>query len=176
MSFGALDIAEKRGVAKEGGVWYLESIGTVYQRVDDERPLGEGPNRRIARVKLGNEVRQHEGDEAVGEALWTMCVLLAPFAPHIAEELHELFGGDGSVYATGWPTADAELMAKDEIEIPIQVNGKVRGKAVVPASADKDAILAAARADSIVAGYLEKGKIVKEIVVPGRLVNFVVTT
>jgi len=176
-SHRSLDVVERyRQGGAEGGNRELrrKTHNTIREVTRDLE--GFGFNTAIARLmELGNEVRKHGDDVAVGEALWTTCILLAPFAPHIAEELHELFGGQGSVYAAGWPAADPELMAVDEIEIPIQVNGKVRGKATVPVGADKEAVLAAARADSLVASYLEKGTVVKEIVVPGRLVNFVVT-
>jgi len=131
---------------------------------------GFGFNTAIARLmELGNAIREKDGDPATGEALWAMAFLLAPQAPHIAEELHALFGGTGSIFKAGWPTADPAVAAEDSIEIPVQINGKLRGRVTVPAGASEDEIKRAARA------VLEPQlAVVKEIVVPGRLVNFVV--
>jgi leucyl-tRNA synthetase len=86
----------------------------------------------------------------------------------MSEELHALFGGTGSILRAGWPTADPAVAAEDEVEIVVQVNGKLRGKVKVPAGASQEQALAAAR--PLVEGHA----VAKEIVVPGRLVNFVV--
>jgi leucyl-tRNA synthetase len=98
--------------------------------------------------------------------------LLQPFAPHLAEELWQRLSGDGLLAHAAWPTVDERLLVDDEIEIAVQVLGKVRGHAKVPNGAAKDVVLAAARA--AVASYLDGKTVVKEIVVPGKLVNFVV--
>jgi len=134
-----------------------------------------GFNVAIARLmELGNLVREKGDDPAVGEALWTATFLLAPFAPHLAEELHALFGGEGSIFRAGWPEADPAVAAEDEVEVPVQVNGKLRARVKVPAGAGRDETERAARADARVEAYLADGKVVKVVVVPGRLVNFVV--
>jgi leucyl-tRNA synthetase len=128
-----------------------------------------GFNTAIAKLmELGNAIEEKEGDPATGEALAAMALLMAPLAPHISEELHALFGGTGSVFRAGWPAADPAVAAEDEVEIVVQVNGKVRGRARVRPGASNEEMLAAARPE--VAGLA----VVKEIVVPGRLVNFVV--
>jgi leucyl-tRNA synthetase len=101
-------------------------------------------------------------------------LLLSPFAPHIAEELWQLLGHKQSLAYEPWPTFDDELTKDAEIEIPVQILGKLRGKVVVPAGSDQDTIVAAAKADPRVAELLEGKQIVKTIVVPGKLVNFVV--
>jgi leucyl-tRNA synthetase len=132
-----------------------------------------GFNTAIAKLmELGNAIEAKDGDPATGEALAAMAFLLAPLAPHISEELHALFGGTGSIFKAGWPTADPAIAAEDSIEIPVQVNGKLRGRATVPAGASEDQIKRAARA--ALADQLKGATIVKEIVVKGRLVNFVV--
>ena len=100
--------------------------------------------------------------------------ILAPFAPHIAEEIWQRLGHSESLACEPWPTWDESVLAEKEIELPIQVNGKVRGRVTVPADADKDAVLAAAKACPAVLPYLEGKTVRKEIVVPGRMVNLVV--
>jgi leucyl-tRNA synthetase len=98
--------------------------------------------------------------------------LLQPFAPHIAEELWQRLGGQGLLAVAAWPAVDPAMLVDDEVEIAVQVLGKVRGRAMVPTGAKNDIALAAAR--QAVASYLEGKTVVKEIVVPGKLVNFVV--
>ena len=102
-------------------------------------------------------------------------LLLAPFAPHLGEELWQRLGHEGSLTYAAWPTWDEEVLKEDEIEIAVQVMGKLRGTVQVPAEASKDDVLAAARTEENVARYLAEGTVRKEIYVPGRLVNFVVS-
>jgi leucyl-tRNA synthetase len=111
------------------------------------------------------------GGPAVREALEALLTMLAPICPFITEELWQRLGHDGSVHARVWPQADTSLLVDDEVEIVVQVNGKVRGRATVPADADRDQVEAAARA--AVAEQVT-GEPRKVIVVPGKLVNFVV--
>ena len=101
-------------------------------------------------------------------------LVLAPFAPHLAEELWRLLGHEDSLAYADWPAYDEALLVEDEKEIAVQVNGKVRGTITVPADASREAVLAAAKAQENVARYLEGATVRKEVLVPGRLVNFVV--
>ena len=101
-------------------------------------------------------------------------LLLAPFAPHLAEELWRVLGHDQSLAYEPWPAFAPELLKADTVEIAVQVNGKLRGTVEVDAEASKDDMLAAAREEPNVARYLAEGTVRKEIAVPGRLVNFVV--
>jgi leucyl-tRNA synthetase len=100
--------------------------------------------------------------------------LLAPFAPHLAEELHAWFGGQGSVYDAGWPAWDEAALAQDEIELVLQVNGKVRGKINVPAQADEAQLREWALTNERVRSFVGDKPVRKVIVVPGKLVNVVV--
>ncbi|MDX1419669.1 MAG: leucine--tRNA ligase, partial [Rubricoccaceae bacterium] len=101
-------------------------------------------------------------------------LLLAPFAPHLAEELWRRLGHEDSLAFADWPLYDEALLVEDEKEIAVQVNGKVRGTVTVAADAPQDAVLTAAKAVENVQRHLEGKTIRKEIVVPGRLVNLVV--
>src|SRR5262249_54083096 len=107
-------------------------------------------------------------------AMQGLVLLLSPMAPHIAEELWQLLGGKDTLAYEPWPEHNPELVRSSTIELPVQVNGKLRGKIVVPADVSQADALGAARSDDKVAPHLEGKTIVKEVVVPGRLVNFVV--
>jgi leucyl-tRNA synthetase len=107
-------------------------------------------------------------------ALETFVRLLAPFAPHIAEELWQVLGHEQTLAYEPWPSYDPALLKDEAIEVPIQINGKLRGRVSVPADADRAALEAAARAERHVAALLEGKTIKKAIVLPGKLVNFVV--
>ena len=105
------------------------------------------------------------------ETLKTAVVLLAPFAPHLGEELWRQLGETDSVFHTTWPSADADAMKDDEIEIAVQINGKTKAVVKVPAEVSKeDAIIAGKEA----LGDKLAGTVVKEIYVPGKIINIVV--
>jgi leucyl-tRNA synthetase len=110
----------------------------------------------------------------IAEVFRSLTLLLAPFAPFLAAELWEQMGGDGAVFRSTWPMANAELAREDEIEIPVQVNGKLANVVKVPADSDEAAVKAAALADAKVMSRIEGKAVVKVIVVPGKLVNLVV--
>jgi leucyl-tRNA synthetase len=99
--------------------------------------------------------------------------VLAPFAPHLAEELWELLGRPAPVSIAAWPAVEPKWLVDDTVEIPVQIQGKLRGRVVVPAGADAKALEAAAAADPKIAELLAGKRIVKVVAVPGRLVNFV---
>jgi leucyl-tRNA synthetase len=110
---------------------------------------------------------------AVREVFETIARVLSPFAPHIAEELWEGLGFAPFVATTTWPSADASLLVSDEVLLVVQINGKVRGKLTVAAGISLEEAIAAARADSKVAAYLNGGSIRKTVFVPDRLLNVV---
>jgi leucyl-tRNA synthetase len=99
--------------------------------------------------------------------------ILAPFAPHLAEELGELLGKPAPVSLATWPAVEEKWLKDDTVEIPVQIQGKLRGRVVVPAGADAEAMKAAAAADPKIAEQLAGKQIAKVVAVPGRLVNFV---
>jgi leucyl-tRNA synthetase len=104
----------------------------------------------------------------------TLALLLAPFAPHMAEELWEKLGHQGSIFTAKWPGFDEEKMKKETITLVLQVNGKVRSTVTVPINSDDEALKAAALADGNVRRHLDSKQIVKVIVVKNKLVNVVV--
>jgi len=108
------------------------------------------------------------------EAMTSFVLLLSPFAPHIAEELWQVLGHRESIACAPWPEFNHELAKEHTVEVAVQIKGKVRSKINVPADADQQTILTAAKEDPKIAALLAGKSIVKEIVVPGRLVNFVI--
>jgi leucyl-tRNA synthetase len=107
-------------------------------------------------------------------ALEQFVLLLSPFAPHLAEELWQVLGHGETLAYEPWPTYDPALLVENEVEIPVQINGKLRAKIKVATDADKGQLEALARGDSRIAELVAGKTIVKLVVVPGRLVNFVV--
>ncbi len=107
-------------------------------------------------------------------AIEPLVLMLAPLAPHLAEELWQRLGHEGSLAHGPFPEADPQYLVDDTVELPVQVNGKVRGHITVPADADKQTLEAAALADEKVQAYLAGKPPKKVVVVPGRLVNLVV--
>ena len=108
------------------------------------------------------------------EELRTFIILLNPFAPHITEEMYEALGFEGMLNQQKWVTYDEKLCVEDTVEIVVQINGKLKSKLNISADASKDEMLSAAKSDEKVSAALEGANIVKEIVVSGKLVNFVV--
>jgi len=101
-------------------------------------------------------------------------LILSPFAPHIAEELWEKLGNTESLAYQTWPTFNPEFLIESQLEVVVQVNGKLRGRVVVPRNADQVYVITQAKSDPSVSQYLEGKTIRKEIYVPGKLINFVV--
>jgi leucyl-tRNA synthetase len=112
---------------------------------------------------------------ALSEALEFATLVLAPAAPHLADEIWEsVLGRDGFTYHADWPVGDERYLVQDTVNIAVQVNGKLRDEVTVSQSASKEEILAAAKSTPKIQGYLEGVTIRKEIYVPGKLVNLVV--
>lgn len=113
---------------------------------------------------------------AVREALESLVLMLTPFAPHIAEEMWQSLGHEGGIIGSGarWPQADEGLARKEELEIPVQINGKLRSRIRATPDTPEEALREAALSDEKVRSFINGREIVKVIVVPQRLVNVVV--
>lgn len=129
-------------------------------------------------MELVNEMYKYKGGE-INDALYstvirTMIILMAPFVPHITEELWQELGYEGTVYAQSWPSYDEEALKKDEIEIVVQINGKNKEKINIPGDATREDMLKIAEEDETIKGLTDGKNVVKVIAVPGRLINIVV--
>ncbi|MBG1263138.1 leucine--tRNA ligase [Nostoc commune] len=150
------------------------AIQAVTEDVEDEYQF----NTAISELmKLSNALTDADGKNSpiYAEGIRTLVVLLAPFAPHIADELWHLLGESNSVHIQTWPSFDPVALVADEITLVIQIMGKTRGAIQVPAQADKAALEKYARESEIAQRYIEGKEIKKVIVVPGKLVNFVIS-
>ncbi|MEO6467853.1 MAG: class I tRNA ligase family protein [Acidimicrobiia bacterium] len=124
-------------------------------------------------ITLNNHVTKLASDrDAPREVIEPMVLMLAPLAPHVAEELWSRLGHDESLTYADFPVADLAWLTVDTVEYPVQVNGKVRGKVVVSSDADQEGVETAARAE--VSGQLDGATVRKVVFVSGRLINFVV--
>ncbi|MFO7152263.1 MAG: leucine--tRNA ligase [Bacillota bacterium] len=112
--------------------------------------------------------------KVIREAVETLLLLLAPFAPHITEELWERLGHETSIHLMSWPVADEAAMAEEEVEVVVQVNGKVRAKILMPAEITEEAMKESALKHEKISSLLEGKTVVKVITVPRKLVNIVV--
>lgn len=128
-------------------------------------------------MKLSNALGDAgcKGSPVYTEGIKTLVIMLAPFAPHIADELwHQLSNTSESIHTQPWPKYEADALVADEITLVIQINGKKRGDLQVPANLDKSGLEKYARESEITQRHIEGKEIKKVIVVPGKLVNFVV--
>jgi leucyl-tRNA synthetase len=125
----------------------------------------------VTAAGVGGESKVHAG--VARESMEMVAHALFPFAPHLADELHEMLGASQDLMRTPWPEHDEAACEESSVTIVVQVMGKLRGKIEVAPDADKETILSAAKAEPSVARHLEGKTLIKEIVVPGRLVNFV---
>jgi len=149
------------------GRWHFNtSIAAIMELVNELYAVEE----RMARTPSSAEI--------VPASLWSdvqrdLVLLLAPFAPHLANELWEMLGEKGSLLRAPWPKYDPALAKEDEIEIPVQINGKLRGLIVVPADSSDDVIRERALSDEKIKAAVAGKQVVKVIAVPGKLVNIV---
>jgi leucyl-tRNA synthetase len=170
---------KQNGISKKVDKDLRRSIHIAIKEVSEDFDGGYQLNTAISEMmKLSNALQDAEDKSSATflEGVETLLTLLAPFAPHIAEELWSLIGHTNSIHLQPWLTHDPDALTVDEITLVIQINGKVRGSLQVPSSAsnDKQALEEYARSSSAAQKYLEGKEIKKVIAVPGKLVNFVV--
>ena len=164
---GLLDIAKGSGATPE-----LESsFHKTVKKVSDDIEEMKFNTGIAALMTLINEIYDH-GSLTVDE-LKTFVSLLCPYAPHLSEEIWEKCGGKGLLSLGEWPEFDEAKTVDETVEIAVQICGKLRATITIPRDADKDEAIAAAKADARVAEQLAGKNIVKEIYVPGRIVNIV---
>jgi leucyl-tRNA synthetase len=177
----AIDTANLSSAEKE----LRRAVHTAITEISDDLDGDYQFNTAVSELmKLSNAMGDHleaSGEAVATEALRTLLILLAPFAPHLAEELWlKLEGrsdadglGAASVHRQSWPTADASALVRDTIPLVIQIKGKMRGNLEVPADADKATLEKLALESDIAAKWLEGKAPSRVIVVPGKLVNLV---
>jgi len=169
-----------KAALNDGQKTMRRQLHEVVQKVSDDIGRRYTFNTAIAAVmELVNALYKFEDDSEPGravmqEALEAIALMLSPMVPHIAHGLWQALGQQGAVMMQAWPAVDESALVRDSIEVVIQVNGKLRGKIEVPASADKAAVETAARTEPNVQRFIEGKEVVKVIVVPGKLVNIVV--
>ena len=166
--YNLLDIADGDGVTPELEKHIHKLIKKVTADIDTMKF-----NTAIAAM-MGTVNTIYEIGKITKDELKTLAKVLSPFAPHVAEEVYEALGGKGLVSIAKWPEYDESKCADDVIEMPVQVNGKVRSVITVNKSASKDEILSIVRADEKVMFAIEGKTVVKEIVIPGKIINIVV--
>ena len=125
-------------------------------------------------IYLQEPLEEGVRQEVRKELLELLTLMLAPMTPHLAEELWEMLGHTGGLWTAGWPAFDEALTREDEVEIPMQVNGRLRGKVKVAVGTSGDEVEKLARADAVIAPHLAGKSIVKRIFVPDKLLNLVV--
>jgi leucyl-tRNA synthetase len=158
-------------------------LHTTIKRVTDDIRLHFGFNTAIAAtMELVNGAYQYKDRVPVGqqdglvwrEVIESLVKLLATFAPHITEELWRELGHKASVHLEAWPAVDPEALKAEEVEVVLQVNGKVRDRITVPAGLDQDELREYALGSARVKEFIGGGTVKTVVVVPGRLVNVVV--
>ncbi|WP_271253968.1 leucine--tRNA ligase [Pseudanabaena sp. Chao 1811] len=170
---------KQNGISKKIDKNLRRAIHIAIKEVSEDFDGGYQLNTAISELmKLSNALQDAEDKSSATflEGIETLLTLLAPFAPHIAEELWSLIGHTDSIHLQPWLTHDPDALTVDEITLVIQINGKVRGSLQVPSSAsnDKQALEEYARSSEAAKKYLEGKEIKKVISVPSKLVNFVV--
>jgi leucyl-tRNA synthetase len=179
----ARSVAQNQSKTQNGGAALLRKLHQTIAKITLDFEDRWHFNTCVAAImELVNEIQAADTQitasevpaPVVRELLLSLVLLLAPFAPYLAAELWEELGEKGSVLRAPWPVSDPELAKEDELEIPVQINGKLVIVVRVPADASAKTLEAAALADEKVKLRIAGKAIVKVIVVPGKLVNLVV--
>ena len=169
--FGELTKADKELRAK---------TNSTLKKVTDDLSTKFGFNTAIAALmELVNDIYKYKeldnrNDAVLREALETIVVILSPFAPHLGEELWDKIGKEGSIFDISWPKYDEDAIQLDEMELIVQVNGKLRNKIMVASDISQEDMKTAALEDEKVKDFIGDKNVVKVIAIPGKLVNIVV--
>jgi leucyl-tRNA synthetase len=176
---GASEVGAAAATEKEKRL--LRKAHQTLQRVTSDFETRWHFNSAIALImELTNEIYAQEPlEEGVRpgvqkEVLELLTLMLAPMTPHIAEEMWEMLGHSNGLSAAAWPSANADLAKDDEVEVPVQVNGKLRGKLKVAAGTGQEELLKLARAEHVISQHVDGKRIVKVVYVPDKLLNLVV--
>ncbi len=182
-AFKQEDLSDMHGLSEEGKELRRATHSTI-KKVTHEIEGGFRFNTAIASaMELVNLIYLREeplleegptGEAVLAEALMAVIRLISPFVPHVAEELWGRLGNTGSIFAESWITYDESLLQAEQVQVVIQINGKVRSRLTLPASATEDHMRKAALSDSRVQQRIEGKQILKSIVVGKKLVNLVV--
>jgi leucyl-tRNA synthetase len=159
----------------------LRKVHQTLSRVTSDFETRWHFNSAIALImELTNEIYSQEPlengvrPEVRKEVLELLTLMLAPMTPHLSEELWEMLGHSNGLWTANWPAFDEALTREDEIEIPVQVNGRLRGKVTVPTGTGEEAVVNLALAQPLIALHVNGKRIVKKIFVPDKLLNLVV--
>jgi leucyl-tRNA synthetase len=157
----------------EGGALARKAHETIAKVTDDVGRRFAFNTGISAVMELVNELSRDTGAGDARFAAETAVSLIQPYAPHVAEELWALLGRE-RLWEQPWPVADPAMLERDTVEVVLQVNGKLRDRLQVPAGIGDDELVALARASERVQAHLNGGEPRKTIVVPGKLINFVI--
>ena len=172
------DVESKELTKEDKAMRY--TIHATLKKVTEDLNEKFGFNTAIsALMELINEMYKYKeldsrNEAVIKEGVETIVTILAPFAPHIGEELWAMIGKEGSIFNISWPKYDETALVKDEVEIVVQINGKVRGKLSVAANISREEMEKVAMEDEKINALVEGKTIVKVVAVPKKLVNIVV--
>lgn len=153
------------------------ALNNTVKKATDDIEIRFNFNTAISSImELVNAMYAYTGSNTalINECMEKLVIMLAPFIPHVTEELWSMLGCESSVHEQSWVTYDADALVKDEVEIVLQINGKVKDKMIISASAEEEEIKAAALANEKILEFTEGKQILKTILVKGKLVNIVV--
>lgn len=176
---GKLDIHNPEGLSSQDRDM-VYTINYTIKKVTDDIEERFNFNTAISAVmEMVNALYQYRDSGQVNpavlkEGVQTLVILMAPFAPHITEELWQMIGDGNSVHTQKWPSYNPEALVKEQVTVVVQVNGRVRSRIQVPAEIEREELVQLAVSDEKVQSYINGKEIVKTVVVPGKLINVVV--
>jgi leucyl-tRNA synthetase len=173
------DVPAEYEIKSEADKKFAYTMNYTIKKVTDDIDLRFNFNTAISAVmEMVNEMYKYKEGEVnkalYGEAIKNLVIMLAPFVPHVCEEMWEHLGMEGSVHEQGWPEYDESALVKDTVEIVVQINGKIKEKINIPGDLSREEMEKIAMEDEKVKGLTEGKNIVKVIAVPNKLLNIVV--